>query len=160
MFEQAYQEFGFEHTGRELLPPGTDDFSPYLTKLREADPDMILNFEDSAAQFSLLRQSWELDVGQFYIASVALDYDLFETLVGGPGIRDKIVSVGGTPRSALNFTSEKARNFFEEKYRAFKGGELPLAGFGALLTYDQVYMLVAAMQRAGTVDDTDETDRA
>jgi branched-chain amino acid transport system substrate-binding protein len=156
MFEQAYQEFGFEHTGRELFPPGTDDFSPYLTKLREADPDMILNFEDSAAQFSLLRQSWELDVGQFYIASVALPYDLFETLVGGEGIRSKIVSVGGTPRAALNYTSEKARSFFEEKYRAYKGGTLPLAAFGALLTYDQVYMLAAAMQRAGTVEDTDK----
>jgi ABC-type branched-subunit amino acid transport system substrate-binding protein len=155
MFEEAYKAEGFEHVGRELFPPDTTDFTPYLTEFRQKNPDMILNFVDPSAQFGLLRQSWEMDVGQFYIAAVALPYDMLEALVG-EGIRDKIVSVGGVPRVALEgfYTSEEVRAFFEEKYKPFRGGSLPIAAFGVLLTYDPVYMLVAAMQQAGTVEDT------
>ena len=155
-FEDAYTAAGFEHVGQELFPPETADFSPFLTKLKGNDPDIILNFVDAGPeQFLLLRQSWQLDLGEFYIG-VELPYDLFESLVGGPGIRDKIVSVGAAPRGHAQYTSEKARVFFEEKYKGFTGGNLPPAAFAALLTYDPAYMLVAAMQRAGTVDDTDK----
>jgi ABC-type branched-subunit amino acid transport system substrate-binding protein len=93
-------------------------------------------------------------LGEYYI-SVAVPYDLFEALVG-TGIREKIVSAGAAPRTHAIYTSEKARQFFEEKYKPFKGGNLPPAAFAALLTYDPAYMLIAAMQRAGTVEDTDQ----
>lgn len=161
MFEEAYLAEGYEHVGRELIPPGTTDYTPYLTKLRQADPDMILNFIDPTAQFGLIRQSWEMDVGDFYIVALAMPYDTLEPLLG-EGIRDKVVSLGGAPRVALEgyYTSEEVRAFFEEKYIPFKGGNLPLAGFGVLLTYDPVYMLVAAMQQAGTVDNPQEIAEA
>jgi branched-chain amino acid transport system substrate-binding protein len=153
-FRDAYIAAGFEHVGQVLFPDGTADFSPFLTQLKGNDPDIILNFTDAGIdQFALLRDSWELDVGRYYIA-VELPYELFEALVGGPGIREKIVSAGAAPRGHAQYTSEKARAFFEEKYKSYKGNTLPPAAFAALLTYDPAYMLIAAMQRAGTVDDT------
>jgi branched-chain amino acid transport system substrate-binding protein len=152
-FTDAYEAAGFEKVGEELVPAQTTDFNPYLTSLKQRDPDLILNFFDAGTeQFTLLKQSWQLDVGEYYIG-VELPYDLWETLVGGSGIRDKIVSVGAAPRGHAQYTGN-ARVFFEEKYRPFHGGgDLPPAAFAALLTYDPAYMLIAAMQQAGTVDD-------
>ena len=160
-FEDAYSEAGFQHVGgRKSVPIGTSDFNPVLTSLRGDNPDIILNFVDAGvAQFNLLKQSWQLDVGQFYIG-VAVPLDLFEALVGD-GIRDKIVSAGAAPRTHAQFTSEKSRVFFEDIYTPFlEGGNLPFGAFAALMTYDPVYMLVAAMQRAGTVVDTTEIAEA
>ena len=86
---------------------------------------------------------------------VYLPLDLFEALVG-EGIRDKIVSAGAAPRGHALYTSDDARDFFEETYRPFAGGDLNAVpgAFTALTTYDPAFMLVAAMQQAGTVDDT------
>ncbi len=151
-FRDAYVAAGFEHVGQETFPAGTVDFSPFLTSIKEQDPDIVLNFTDAGtAQFSLLNDAWELDVGDYHIA-VALPYELFEGLVGA-GIRDKIVSAGAAPRTHAQYTSEKSRAFFEETYKPFKGGTLPPAAFAALLTYDPAFMVIAAMQAAGTVDD-------
>jgi branched-chain amino acid transport system substrate-binding protein len=156
-FTEAYEDAGFEKTGEELVPAQTTDFNPYLTTLKQGEPDLILNFFDAGTeQITLLKQSWELDVGEFYIA-VELPYDLFEALVG-EGIREKHVAAGAAPRGHAQYTSEKARAFFEEKYKTLK--DLPPAAFGALLTYDPAYMLVAAMQRAGSVDDIDAITQA
>ncbi len=158
-FSDAYTAAGFERVRQIFYPVGTTDFRPFLTQLESKNPDIILNFTDAGVdQFALLRDSWQLDVGKFYIA-VALPYDLFESLVGS-GIRNKIVSAGAAPRNTGVYTSEKARAFFEERYKPFAGGTLPPGAFAALLTYDPAYMLIAAMQRAGTVDDTTKIAQA
>jgi branched-chain amino acid transport system substrate-binding protein len=153
-FTDAYEAAGFDHVGEVFFPDGTTDFRPFLTNLKADDPDIILNFTDAGIdQFTLLRDSVALDVGRFYIA-VALPYDLFESLVGGAGIRSKMVAAGAAPRNSAIYTSEDARAFFEDKYKPFKGSGLPPGSFAAMLTYDPAFMLLAAMQRAGTVEDT------
>ncbi len=153
-FTDAYEAAGFKHVGEVFFPDGTTNFRPFLTRLKSDDPDIILNFTDAGIdQFALIRDSVALDVGEFYIA-VALNYELFESLVGGPAIRDKFVAAGAAPRNNAIYTSENARIFFDDKYKPFKGGTLPFAAFAAMLTYDPTFMLVAAMQKAGTVDDT------
>jgi ABC-type branched-subunit amino acid transport system substrate-binding protein len=154
-FTEAYEAAGFEHVTQELFPPETTDFSPFLTNVKEHDPDIILNFVDAGPeQFQLLKQSWQLDVGDYYIA-VELPYDLFESLVGGEGIREKRVAAGAAPRGHAQYTSERARAFFEEIYKPFADGNLPPAAFAALLSYDPAFMLLAAMQQAGSVDDVE-----
>jgi len=153
-FKGAYEGAGFEHVAEVFFPSETTDFSPFLTTLKQDDPDIILNFVDAGPeQFQLLRQSWELDVGELY-TGVELPYELFESLVG-EGIRQKYVSAGAAPRGHAQYTSEQARAFFEETYKPFAGGALPPAAFAALLTYDPAYMVIAAMQRAGSVDNID-----
>ncbi|MCI0849528.1 MAG: ABC transporter substrate-binding protein, partial [Chloroflexi bacterium] len=56
-------------------------------------------------------------------------------------------------RQAAQPTSDKAAAYFE-RYEEFAGGTLPPASFVSLLTYDFVYMVVAAMQQAETVTDS------
>lgn len=149
--EDAYRKAGFEIVGLERFPQGTTDYTPYLTELRGKNPDILLNFDDAAAQINLLNQAIDLDVGE--ALQTSLTPDLLNTLLGPDRVRQKIFLAGGIPRQAAQPTSPEAAAYFE-KYKAFKGGELPAASFVSLLTYDFVYMVVAAMQQAGTVDDT------
>lgn len=149
-YEEAYEAAGFELVGREDFPTGTTDYRPLLTSLRSAEPDILLNFDDAAAQINLLRQALELDIAP--ALNTSLTPDLLEPLLG-PGVRDKIFLSGGIPRQAHQPTSQKAADYFE-RFKDDQGGELPAASFVSLLSYDFVYMLVAAMQQAGTVSDT------
>jgi branched-chain amino acid transport system substrate-binding protein len=152
-FSEAYENVGLEHVGEVFFPDGTTDFNPFITTLRQDNPDIILNFTDAGIdQFALLKSSCQLDVGKFYIA-VALEYELFKALVGCEGLASKYVAAGAAPRNNAMYTSEKARVFFDEKYKSYKD-PLPFAAFAAMLTYDPAFMLIAAMQQADSVDDT------
>ena len=148
---EAYEAIGVEVLAEEYFPADTTDYSPFLTRIKNAgNPDYLFNFDDPLKQASIVRQALELDVGGRHIAS--LPANLIRDLVG----RDitKPVAAGAAPRQHVQPTSEKARLYFE-RYKAYKGGgDLPLAAFTSLLMYDYVYMLAAAMQQAGTVEDT------
>jgi ABC-type branched-subunit amino acid transport system substrate-binding protein len=147
---EAYEAVGIEVTGEEYFPPETADFSPFLTNLRGGDPDYVFNFSSNPLSGpQIVRHALEQGVGRLHIVTVPAD--VVESLVG----RELTVpvTVGAVGRQSVVPTSEEAADYFE-RYRAFKGGELPFASFVSLLTYDFVYMLAGAMQRAGTVEDT------
>jgi ABC-type branched-subunit amino acid transport system substrate-binding protein len=84
---------------------------------------------------------------------VTVPATLVRALVGRP--LTVPVSAGAAPRQGVQPTSQKAADFFA-RYAAYKGGQdkLPIANFVSLMTYDYAYMVAAAMQQAGTVDDT------
>ncbi len=146
---EAYAKVGINVVAEEYFPAETTDFSPFLTSIKQKNPDYLFNYDDPLKQASLVRQALELDVGRLQIAS--LPADLIESLVGRP--LTVPVIAGAAPRNAVQPTSQEVADYFE-RYKAFKGGQLPLASFVSLLTYDYVYMLVAAMQQADTVEDT------
>ena len=147
--KDSYLGAGLELVGELYFPPQTADYSPFLTELKDGDPDFLFNFDDPPNQATIIRQALEQGVGRLHIAQ--LPADLIGPLVGRPLTAPVIA--GAVPRQNVKPTSEKARLYFE-RYKAFRGGEFPLAPFVSLLTYDFVYMLAAAMQQAGTVDDT------
>lgn len=149
----AYEAAGFELLAREEFPPTTTDYRPFLTTIRSEDPDILLNYVDPLSQGNLLKQALELGVGKYY-GAVALPSNLIESLAGEE-IRNFPVGVGGFPRQGVQPTSQEAADYFA-KYAVYRGGfdNLPLVPFVSLLQYDFVYMLAAAMQQAGTVEDT------
>jgi branched-chain amino acid transport system substrate-binding protein len=151
----AYEEAGIQESisGNELqVDPQTSDYRAVLTKIKRSDPDILLSFVDPFNQGTLLKQALELDVGRFY-GAVVLPPNLLEAAVGDARIHEKHIGWGGFPRQQVEPTSEEAREYFE-KYRAFKQGKDVLVPFVSLLSYDFVYMVAAAMQQAGSVDDT------
>ena len=152
---EAYAEAGIEVVGQEYFPEGTTDYNPFLTSLRAADPDYIFSFDDPLKQATIIRQAMELGVGRLHIAS--LPANLIEALVGIP-LTTPVIA-GAAARQCAQPTSDEAAEYCD-RYRAFKGGNLPVAEFVSLLTYDYTYMLVAAMQVAGTVDDTTAISQA
>jgi branched-chain amino acid transport system substrate-binding protein len=150
----AYRNQGLDVVAEEYFPPGTSDYSPYLTEIRSEEPDQLFIFENPPNDAQVVRRAIELGVGEIY-NGVVVPASLLEGLVGlGP--LEKPVIVGASPRQHAEPTSPAAAEYFD-RYAAFKGVELsglPPAAFTSLLMYDYVYMLIAAMQEAGTVEDT------
>ena len=146
----AYEAVGVEVVGEEYFPPETADYSPFLTKMKEGDPDYLFNFSsDPLSGPQIVRKALELGVGRLHLVTVPAD--IVESLVGRP--LTVPVTTGAVGRQSVQPTSQEAADYYE-RYKAFKGGELPFASFVSLLTYDFAYMLAAAMQQAGTVEDT------
>jgi branched-chain amino acid transport system substrate-binding protein len=150
----AYRNQGLDIVAEEYFPPGTSDYSPFLTDIRGEDPDQLFIFENPPNDAQVVRRALELGVGDIY-NGVVVPASLLEGLVGlGP--LEKPVIVGASPRQHAEPTSPEADEYFN-RYAAFKGVDragLPPAAFTSLLMYDYVYMLIAAMQQAGTVEDT------
>jgi branched-chain amino acid transport system substrate-binding protein len=150
----AFVAEGFEFVGERLVPADTTDFSPVLTDLQRQDPDIVMTFLDAGpATFTFVRDATELGVGEMYLVPAA-PYELIEGLAG-ERIRDRIILAGSNPRTEIIPTSEEVNRFLQGVLKPFAGGTLPLGAGTALNTYDAVYMLVAAMEQAGSVDDTD-----
>jgi branched-chain amino acid transport system substrate-binding protein len=152
----AYENVGVEVVHDIIyFPVGTTDYSPFLTQLVSADPDYLFNFDDPLQTTTIVRQALELGIGRLHLVTVPAN--LVEGLVG----REITVPVtaGAAPRQHFQPTSEEAGEFFD-RYREYKGGELPLAAFVSLMTYDYAYMLAGAMQAAGTVDDSTKIAKA
>ena len=150
LYEESYSAAGFEIVGVKVFPPGTSDYTPLLTNLKQQNPDILLNFDDPTAQLNILGQALDMNVASSY--NTSLPPDIVQAAFGDR-LEGKEVTAGGIPRQATVPTSDAAADYFE-RYAEFSGGELPLASFVSLLSYDFVYMLVAAMQQAGTVEDT------
>jgi branched-chain amino acid transport system substrate-binding protein len=148
---EAYRDLGIDVVAEEYFPVGTSDYSAYLTEIRSGDPDMLFVFENPPNDAQVVRQAIEQGVGRVY-NGVVVPANLVEGLVGLGPFENPVI-VGASPRQHVEPTSQEAADYFE-RYATFKEGELPLAAFTSLLTYDYVYMLVAAMQQAETVEDT------
>jgi branched-chain amino acid transport system substrate-binding protein len=147
----AYAAQGVEIIGDiQYFPVGTTDYTPFLTNIkRDGNPDYLYNFDNPENTPTIVRQALQLGIGKLHLETVPAT--LVRPLTGVP--LTVPVSAGAAPRQGVQPTSQKAADFFQA-YRDFKGGELPIANFVALFTYDYAYMVVGAMQKAGTVDDT------
>ena len=140
-----------------FYPPGTTDFTPFLTRLKGLGPDWMHNWYIAADSVLIAEQALELEVARGYMVFGVDPGWWQENFPGGIENEDPIVLACINLCRAIN-TSERSR----EHYRAVNEFECgnpdgctpaPLTDI-TLWQYDYVYMLVAAMQKAGTVDDT------
>jgi ABC-type branched-subunit amino acid transport system substrate-binding protein len=154
--KDAYAAEGVQIIGSiQYFPVGTTDFSPFLTNLKGAgDVDYLYNYDDPENTPTIVRQAIQLGVGKLHL--VTIPANLVAAFI--PEIPSNVtISAGAAPRQEVKPTSQKASDYFD-RLRAFEGiapgGNLPPASFVSLMTYDYVYMVAAAMQAAGTVEDT------
>jgi branched-chain amino acid transport system substrate-binding protein len=154
--KDAYAAEGVKIIGSiQYFPAGTTDYSPFLTNLKSAGQvDYLYNFDDPESTPTIVRQAIQLGVGKLQL--VTIPANLVSAFI--PDIpSDIIISAGAAPRQEVQPLTPKAKDYFN-RLRAFEGiapgGNLPPASFVSLFTYDYVYMVAAAMQKAGTVDDT------
>jgi len=148
----AYEKVGIEVVGDiQYFPVGTTDYSPFLTRIRQGDPDYLFNFDNPPNDTAIVRQALQQGIGRLHIVTVPAN--IVEQLVGVP--LTVPVTAGACCRQHVQPTSPEAAEYFD-RYATFLGGrdKLPFVPFVSLLTYDYVYMLAAAMQQAGTVEDT------
>jgi branched-chain amino acid transport system substrate-binding protein len=149
IYEPLFKAKGIE-TVTEYFEPGTKDFTPVLAKLAAFKADYLFPGYSDAPLYDIVRQATE---GNFIRKFFLVRGSLGPGMKNKDGIEDYIVYVPKYFEDAEKI-SPKVKGFVEA-YKAFYKREFPYdqAPLCSSSCYDHVYMLVAAMQRAGTVED-------
>jgi branched-chain amino acid transport system substrate-binding protein len=133
----------------EWFEPGTTDFSSVLAKIAAGKPDYLFPGYTDAVLYDIVRQATEVGINRFWLVRGSL----------GPGLKNK---------DALDEYIIYIPKYFEEAEKSDPKVQAFIADYKAYYTtnfpydqaplcssscYDQVFMLVEAMKKAGTVDD-------
>jgi len=143
--ERVFKENGFEVLGHELFERSQKDFQPMLTKIIAMKPDVIeLGGTSPATAGLIVRQARELG------------YDKLFSKTGGAGPKDIVASAGvkaaeGTINMLYADPSNEGFKRIAAAYKAARGQD---ANEILVPFYDSANVLLAAIQKAGTVDDT------
>jgi branched-chain amino acid transport system substrate-binding protein len=141
----------------ELFEPGTKDFSAVLAKLASGKPDILFPGYSDAVLYDIVRQSTESGFGnRFFLVRGSIG----PALKNKDAIADYIAYVPKYFEEAEK-TEPKTKAFIESykkiHKRDFPYDQAPLCSSSC---YDHVYMLVEAMQKAGTVSDVAKIRKA
>lgn len=149
IYTQLFKDAGIE-LAVELFEPGTKDFSAALAKLASGKPDILFPGYSDAVLYDIVRQSTESGFGnRFFLVRGSI----------GPALKNKDAIadyIAYVPKyfEAAEKTDPKVKAFVDG-YKALYKRDFPYdqAPLCSSSCYDHVYMLVQAMQKAGSVDD-------
>jgi len=149
IYEPLFKAKGIE-TVTEYFEPGTKDFTPVLAKLAAFKADYLFPGYSDAPLYDIVRQATE---GNFIRKFFLVRGSLGPGMKNKDGIEDYVVYVPKYFEEAEKFLPKVKQ--FVEAYKAFYKRDFPYdqAPLCSSSCYDHVYMLVAAMQKAGTVED-------
>lgn len=141
----------------ELFEPGTKDFSAALAKLASGKPDILFPGYSDAVLYDIVRQSTESGFGnRFFLVRGSIG----PALKNKDAIADYIAYVPKYFEEAEK--TEPKTKAFVESYKKIHKRDFPYdqAPLCSSSCYDHVYMLVEAMQKAGTVSDVAKIRKA
>jgi len=146
----AKEKLGFEVLGVEAYPTGSSDFSAGLVKAKTKGAQVIMPIFDME-QSGILVKQWQAMKIPAMVAG-------FISPMTGPGAWKTFEGkIGG----AVNLNFELGSGIYSEKYEPskkfydayLKKFGVPIeAGHGVAPSYDSVYILAEAIERAGTLD--------
>lgn len=139
-----------------LYEPGTTDYSPYLTKIRQAKPDHLNIWWLPTDGINILQQARQLDVAKSYFLYGPEPLDVAQRVTGA----DRVL-IACSPICRGITTTPETKSFWE-RYTKLIGttGKFGAAAGGAAWYYEGTRMLFQAMQTARTIDDTDAIAKA
>ncbi len=150
MLKAYFEKAGWTVVGQESYPTGTTDFSSALMKVRAQGAQVILPIFDMP-QSGILVKQWNSMQTPALLAG-------FISPLAGPGAWKTFdMKIGGAVNcnfemgSAIASDKMPASKAFENAYLKRWGKPLE-AGHGPAPTYDSVYILKEAIERAGTLD--------
>ena len=145
-----FEKAGWEVVGHEAYPTGTTDFSSALLKVRAKGAQVILPIFDMPQSGILVKQWNSMKVPALMAG--------FISPLAGPGawktFDGKIsgaINCNFEMGSAISSDKVPASKAFAEAYEK-KWGVPIEAGHGISPSYESVYLLAEAMERAGSVD--------
>jgi len=145
-----FDEAGWSVVGQEAYPTGTSDFSSALMKARASGAQVIMPIFDMPQSGILVKQWKAMQVPALmagFISPLA-GSDAWETFDGKiGGAMNCIFELGSAIASPKVPASEK----FYAAYRQVYGKALQ-AGHGPAPSYESVYILAEAIERAGSLD--------
>ncbi len=162
--EVAAAKFGFERVGSEAYPTGASDFSAGLSKAKSKGAQIILVFFDMPQGGILVKQAIAMKIPALIAGSMAPmagteTWKTFDGKIGG--MLNVVYELGDAMASDKYPPSKKFYDAYKKKY-----GVPVQACHGPAPSYDAVYILAEAIERAGTVDpeklaaEIKKTDRA
>jgi ABC-type branched-subunit amino acid transport system substrate-binding protein len=134
-----------------MYEPGTTDYSPYLTKIRQAKPDHLNIWWLPTDGINILQQARQLGVANSYFLYGPEPQDVVQRM---PDVDRVLIACSPICRGITTTPETKA---FWDRYAKLIGGQSKFgaAAGGAAWYYEGTRMLFKAMQAAGTIDDTD-----
>ena len=142
-----YESAGYKFVSSELFERNTKDFQPVLTRILTTNPDIFeLGSIPSATAGLVVRQARELGFkGQF-------------VKIGGPGVPQLVAAAGKEfAEGLIGYTAaDVTKKYYKDLEAQYAKVLKPPMGEFVVYFYDQVQMLLNAIQTAGTVDDTDK----
>jgi len=146
----AGANFGWETVGSEVYPTGASDFSAGLSKARAKGAQVILTIFDMPQGGILLKQSISMKIPALlagYIGPMC-GSEAWKTFDGKiAGLMNADYELGSGIASKKYPPSQKFYDDYTKKY-----GTPIQSGHGPAPSYDAVYILVEAIERAGTLD--------
>ncbi|MGP1675722.1 MAG: ABC transporter substrate-binding protein [Burkholderiales bacterium] len=142
-----YENEGYKFVASELFERNTKDFQPLLTRILATKPDIIeLGSIPSATAGLVARQARELGFkGQF-------------VKIGGPGVPQFVAAAGKeAAEGVIGYTAaDVTKKYYKDLEAKYAQVLKPPMGEFVVYFYDGVNMLMNAIQKAGTVSDTDK----
>ena len=139
---------GWGVTGPEVYPTGTTDYSDGLFRARDFGAQVLFIWMDHPESSILLRQWHDLEIPTVPLGFInaAEQPDFWEATAGlGEFTAAHLVNAGNAPGEVTPLTMDFVRAY-EEKWG------LEPEGLGTSSSYQAVYTLVDAIERAGTID--------
>jgi len=150
--EKYFKEKGWEVTGFDTYATGASDFSPSLIKVRTLKAQVIVPIFDMPQSGILLKQARAMQIPALlagFISPVAPEnaWDVFEKEV--EGMVNFLFEIGPVPVKAVPKSVAFNENFGK---KWGKDARIRLSGHGPGPSYDSVYILADAFERAKSVE--------
>jgi branched-chain amino acid transport system substrate-binding protein len=150
--EKWFKENGWEVAAFDTYATGASDFSPSLIKVRAQNAQLLVPIFDMPQSGILLKQARAMQIPALlagFISPIACEnaWQVFEGEV--EGMINMVYEVGPIPVKAVPKSIEFNQNYgkkWGEKART------ELSGHGPGPSYDSIYMLANAFERAKTVE--------
>jgi branched-chain amino acid transport system substrate-binding protein len=138
------KEKGFEIVFDERFKSGSSDFTPMLTKVKRANPDVFYWVAYAGDTTLIMKQAKEIDLNLKLFLSVAINFPQYKESLGTTG--DYVAGVDvWIPGMKLMETVK-----WMEKFRKAYPGRTP--EYWAPLAYTNLMTVVDAIKRAGSTD--------
>ncbi len=142
----------WEVVGFDVYPTGAGDFSSSLTKARQGGAQVIVPIFDMPQSGVLVKQARDMEVPALlagFISPAAPEnaWDVFEGELDG--LINFIFEIGPLPAEAVPMSIEFNKKFGEKFGESARAS---LAGHAPGPSYDSVYVLKEAIERAGSLD--------
>ncbi len=150
--DKWYKENGWEVAGFDAYALGSSDFSPSLMKVRAQNAQVIVPIFDMVQSGILLKQARAMQVPALpagFISPIACEnaWQVFEGEVDG--FINMVYEVGPIPVKAVPKSVAFNENFGK---KWGKDARMKLSGHGPGPSYDAVYIMANAFERAKTVE--------
>lgn len=148
---------GFTVAGNDRFPPTSTDFTSYLQRVKSANPGVLLIGYLGPQMTGITKQASQLGLSTPIAAWNGTPSIPLKDATGS-AINIPFINLALSPD--LETPATPALKAYVQRYKAFTGSAPDLNSYWSTEFYDPTYMLVKAMQLAGTTTNTDAVGKA